>query len=534
MPPAPPPAPLAQQRRAILDGLDRQEGGGEPPVWKVAPLERAFLVDTLAPLALYDRLRTPGKLSLLLESVEGGERWGRHSFMGLGALACFEGRAGELRLESAAQTRTFSAEPDPTRALAALLQQASVCALDGRFPGGAVGYLSYDAARWFEPSLGPSDSARLRFVVPEVLLRFDGLSHRASLVALADLTHAARARHAGLDTWQTLALRALDEAQTRLDAVEARLGDPSAGRLRTPAPLVHPARWSPDSTSGLPLGVETSLTREAFCARVERCKSYIQAGDIIQAVLSQRLRLSAQEVLAQGDALDVYRRLRLINPSPYLFLLELGDETLLGSSPEVMVRKVGARVEVRPIAGTRKRGRDEAHDKALEAELRADPKERAEHIMLLDLGRNDIGRVSEVGSVEVREQLVVERYSHVMHLVSHVQGQLKQGLGWRDALASTFPAGTLSGAPKVRAMQIIEELEPTPRGVYGGAVGYIGLDGDMDLCIAIRTLHLHDGFVDLQAGAGVVADSDPQLEWQETLNKAAALLASVLPSEPSP
>jgi anthranilate synthase component 1 len=250
--------------------------------------------------------------------------------------------------------------------------------------------------------------------------------------------------------------------------------------------------------------------------------------------LSQRLRLSLEEAFgdADMDLLQVYRRLRLINPSPYLFMLDLGDEQFLGSSPEVMVRKRGEHIAVRPIAGTRPRGQTPEEDQALARELLEDEKERAEHIMLLDLGRNDIGRACQVGSVEVAEQMVIERYSHVMHLVSHVTGRLSPGLGWSHALGATFPAGTLSGAPKVRAMQIIDEVEPAGRRVYGGAVGYIGFDGDMDFGIAIRTLHVRDGWVDVQAGAGIVVDSDPRKEWQETLHKAGALLSSmVLPDD---
>ena len=524
-----PKASFADTVQRALAGHETDDGDHLP---LLVGLHRELIVDTLTALALYDRLRRGCARSFLLESLEGGEQWGRYSFLGLGAVVELIGYADRLDVVSGSDRAAFPVRDGEDlsqtleRALAALrLPLPGEMELAGRFPGGAVGYVGYDVVRAFEPSLGalPDDDAPLlRFMVPEILVRFDQLQQRIALMVSVDIRDAR-------DDPKRLGELLLD-GEALLDGVEQRLTVPIG-----PVDLLVPVRpdallperlATPDGQ--LPDGVESSLERDAFMAGVERCKEYIRAGDIIQVVYSQRLSMPLVETCApDGDALTLYRRLRLINPSPYLFLLDLGDEQLIGASPEVMVRKTSDRVEVRPIAGTRRRGQTPSEDRALAEDLQADAKEVAEHIMLLDLGRNDIGRVSALGSVEVEEQMVIERYSHVMHLVSHVSGRLRDGLSWRDALAATFPAGTLSGAPKVRAMQIIDELEPARRGVYGGAVGYIGFDGDMDLCIAIRTVHLRDQQVHVQAGAGIVADSDPASEWQETLNKAAALLTAL-------
>jgi anthranilate synthase component 1 len=478
------------------------------------------IVDTLTPLALYDRVRPTRDVTFLLESLEGGEHWARFSFIGVGSVVQLTGFVDRLEVSTAQGSETLVTS-DPVATMAEVLEAMAIgppAARDTRFNGGAVGTIRYDACVTFEPTVGlrPSrDTPLLRFVVPEVLIAFDLLRQRVTLTASADVEPSSTPEAA-----QDVARRRLEEVEDLLTA---------HGSLRSPVPLESLLPSGRLQPLELAATAETTMTQAAYEAGVERCKEYIRAGDVIQVVLSQRLRLpfDAARTATDDPVLDLYRRLRLINPSPYLFLLDLGDEQLVGASPEVLARKTGRRIEVRPIAGTRRRGASPEQDRALAQELQADPKERAEHIMLLDLGRNDIGRVAEVGSVDVVDQLAVERYSHVMHLVSHVVGQLRSGLTWRDTLAATFPAGTLSGAPKVRAMQIIDELEPTSRGPYGGAVGYVGFDGNMDFCIAIRTLHVHDGVVDVQAGAGIVADSDPRKEWEETLNKAAALLASL-------
>jgi anthranilate synthase component 1 len=311
------------------------------------------------------------------------------------------------------------------------------------------------------------------------------------------------------------AAAAYDRALARLDALVARLRAPAPPlrQMTPPPPDEAPATVLPRSTT----------ERAAYVRAVERVKEYILAGDIFQAVLSQRFEVDRGGV----DPFDVYRALRVVNPSPYMFHLEFPEARVTGASPETLVRCEGGRVEVRPIAGTRPRGRTPAEDEALEAELIADPKEKAEHLMLIDLGRNDVGRVARTGTVTVPELMVVERYSHVMHLTSHVQGELAEGKTWHDVLRAAFPAGTLSGAPKIRAMEIIDELEPTERGLYGGAVGYVSFTGNMDLAIAIRTLVTLGDTIYVQAGAGIVADSDPSKEWEETMNKARAVLRAV-------
>jgi anthranilate synthase component 1 len=362
-----------------------------------------------------------------------------------------------------------------------------------------VGFLGYEAMGEFERMPAPKpDVHRVdpcsAFLKVDRLIVFDNVRHTAKVVVCTR----PGARPA----------EAYEAAVKQVAAIEAR--------LRGPAPSLAPGRQEPAPV------FEPSMPPDAFKAMVARAKEYIYAGDIIQAVLSQRF--TAASTL---DPLDLYRALRYLNPSPYLFLLKLGARTLVGSSPEIMVRLTGNRVEVRPIAGTRPRGVTEQEDRRLADELLADEKEKAEHVMLVDLGRNDLGRVSEAGSVQVTDYMVVERYSHVMHLVSHVQGVLRAGCDAYDVVRATFPAGTLSGAPKIRAMQIIHELENGPRGAYGGAVGYIGYDGNMDLAITIRTMDIHGGRLSVQAGAGIVFDSDPQKEYEETRHKARAIERAV-------
>ena len=357
--------------------------------------------------------------------------------------------------------------------------------------------------RFFErlPDLGrePSGVPDALFLLTDTLLIFDNITHRIKVVSNAFVPEADDAHFEA----------AYAEAARKIEAIISSLRRPMGAGLPAPGPRSA-------------LEIRPNMAREDFLRGVERCKAYIEAGDAFQIVLSQRL---ATETAA--DAVDIYRALRVINPSPYMFYLRLGDLKLIGSSPEVLVRLEDGRIELRPIAGTRPRGRTEAEDRKLEAEFRQDEKERAEHIMLVDLGRNDVGRVAQFGSVEVNELMVTERYSHVMHLVSNVRGQLAAGRDAYDVLRACFPAGTLSGAPKVRAMEIIEELEPSRRGPYGGAVGYVSFSGNMDTCITIRTICLQAGRATVQVGAGIVADSDPDQEYQETWNKARGVLRAI-------
>jgi anthranilate synthase component 1 len=363
-----------------------------------------------------------------------------------------------------------------------------------------VGYFGYDSVRYFEPRLGPARS-RDTLAVPDILLMrseelvvFDNLRGSLFLIVLVDPENA----------------DALEAGEARLTELEQQLRAP----LAEPAPYQGEPLKEKDFVSEFPEGV--------FKDAVRRIREYTLAGDIMQVVPSQRM-----SVPFKAPPLDVYRALRYLNPSPYMFFLDLDDFQIAGSSPEILTRIEHGQVTVRPIAGTRRRGHTVEEDEALEAELLADPKEIAEHLMLIDLGRNDVGRIAEAGSVDVTDQMVVERYSHVMHIVSNVEGKLKQGMGPLDVMRAVFPAGTLSGAPKVRAMEIIDELEPVKRGVYGGAVGYIGFNGEMDTAIAIRTAVIKNGRLYVQAGAGVVADSVPELEWKETMNKARAVFKAV-------
>jgi anthranilate synthase component 1 len=373
-----------------------------------------------------------------------------------------------------------------------------------RFAAGAVGYLGYDVVRSFERLAAgtPADLAipDARLMLATSLLVFDNVAQTITAVV-----HAPVGPDVDLDA-------AYDEAAARLDAL--------VGRLEGPAAVPR----GPGAGPSVP--VRSNVSPEAYQTAVRRAKEYIYAGDVIQVVLSQRFELPLR-----AAPINVYRCLRTLNPSPYMFFLDLGELQAAGASPEVMARVEDGEVTVRPIAGTRPRGTSEVEDTALAAELLADPKEIAEHVMLLDLGRNDVGRVAQIGSVEVTERLVIERYSHVMHLVSNVRGRLAPGLDSFDAFRATFPAGTLTGAPKIRAMEIIEELEPARRGFYGGAVGYFGLSGTMDTCITIRSVLMHGGRAYVQAGAGIVADSDPESEHRECVNKARATLQAVRMAE---
>ena len=494
--------------------------GNLVPVW------REIVLDGDTPVSAYAKLgRRPH--SFLLESVIGGEKWAAYSFLGVGARAVVTARGGRYEVvrfdvEGGGAPVTHEGalpDGDPTKLLASLLasfRPVPTPALP-RFFGGAVGWLGYDVVRAFEriPSRAPDELGlpEACFVITDTLVIFDNLRQTVKVVANAVVDGPEGAE------------RAYRAACVRVDAVVATLQgpspalrplDPAAARLVDEAPL------------------SSNTTRAAFKAAVARAKEYILAGDVFQVVLSQRFEAPR----AGADPFDVYRALRVVNPSPYMFQLDFAAAQVTGASPEVLVRVDGEAgapktVTVRPIAGTRPRGATPDDDARLERELRADPKERAEHVMLIDLGRNDVGRVARVGSVRVDENMVTERFSHVMHLTSSVSGTVADGHGALDVLRACFPAGTLTGAPKIRAMQIIEELEPARRGVYGGAVGYVSFTGNLDMAIAIRTLVTKGDRVYLQAGAGIVADSDPDAEYEETVNKARAAVRALAMARPT-
>jgi anthranilate synthase component 1 len=464
------------------------------------PVFREIMADMDTPVSAFRKL-DDGRFSYLLESIEGGEKWGRYSFLGSAPSVIIRSK-GNL-VETITDGITFRQESsDPLACIKELLAQFTPVEVEGlpRFFGGAVGYLGYDMVRHFEslttrkPAL--LDAYDSYFLITDTIVIFDTMRQKIKVVSNAHITE-------NVST---------SEAYTR--ATE-RIND-IIGQLRTP---LSPQPVSPPEK---PAQLLSNMSRTDFEASVEKAKEYVRSGDIIQVVLSQRF---SGELTA--DPLDIYRVLRTLNPSPYMFFLRLDDTVIAGASPEVMVRKEGDRVELRPIAGTRPRGATSDSDDRLADELLADPKECAEHVMLVDLGRNDLGRVCTTGSVRVSELMLIERYSHVMHIVSNVQGQLSADRDAFDLVRATFPAGTLSGAPKVRAMQIIDELEPVRREIYGGAVGYFSFSGNMDLAIAIRTLVIKGGKIHLQAGAGIVADSDPATEWQETVNKGMAVMRAV-------
>jgi anthranilate synthase component 1 len=472
-----------------------------PGSYTRVPVVREVLSDLDTPLSVYLKL-ADAPHTYLLESVEGGERFGRYSIIGLPAkrVITFRGHAMEIRDNGeVVESREVA---DPFAEVETLRAEHSVPKLEGLpgFTGGLVGWFGFECIGYIEPRLAGGDkpdelnTPDILLMLSEELAVFDNLKGRLYLIVHAD------PREAG----------AWENAQSRLDALTAKLRQPGS----YPAPITRNVLDESHFVSG--------FTRDGFIAAVEKSKEYIRAGDIFQVVLSQRL-----SVPFHARPVDVYRALRALNPSPYMYFLDVGDVQVVGSSPEILVRLEDGEVTVRPIAGTRPRGHTHAEDLALEAELLADPKERAEHLMLIDLGRNDAGRVSEAGTVQVGEQFVIERYSHVMHIVSEVTGKLLPGLSYADVLRATFPAGTVSGAPKIRALEVIRELEPIKRNVYAGSIGYIGWHGDADTAIAIRTAVIKDGRLHVQAGAGIVYDSDPAKEWDETMNKGRALFRAV-------
>ncbi|WP_313927976.1 anthranilate synthase component I [Pseudoxanthomonas sp.] len=465
------------------------------------PVVREVLSDLDTPLSVYLKL-ADAPHTYLFESVEGGERFGRYSIIGLPVRRVATFRGHTLRIHDHGQLVETREVADPFAEVEALRAAYAVPKLDGLpgFTGGLVGWFGFECIGYVEPRLATGDKPD-ELGTPDILLMlseevavFDNLKGRLYLIVHADPREA--------EAWE--------QAQARLDALTAKLRQPGS----YPTPITRDVLDESHFVSG--------FTHDGFIAAVEQSKEYIRAGDIFQVVLSQRL-----SVPFNARPVDVYRALRALNPSPYMYFLDVGDVQVVGSSPEILVRLENNEVTVRPIAGTRPRGKTHDEDIALEAELLADPKERAEHLMLIDLGRNDTGRVSEAGTVQVGEQFVIERYSHVMHIVSEVTGKLLPGLSYADVLRATFPAGTVSGAPKIRALEVIRELEPIKRNVYAGSIGYIGWHGDADTAIAIRTAVIKDGRLHVQAGAGIVYDSDPEKEWDETMNKGRALFRAV-------
>lgn len=471
------------------------------------PLFLETLADFDTPLSVYLKLADAPN-SYLLESVQGGEKWGRYSIIGLPSRIILRVYGHRVSVQvDGVETESFDCD-DPLAFVETFKARYHVPTLPElpRFDGGLVGYFGYDCVRYVEkklaqcPNPDPLGNPDILLMVSDAVVVFDNLSGRIHLIVLVDPSEE----------------NAFEQGQQRLKQLMDSLNQPTIPRqglglssLRTQEPAFR-----------------ASFTREDYEQAVERIKAYILAGDCMQVVPSQRMSIDFA-----AAPIDLYRALRCTNPTPYMYFFNFGDFHVVGSSPEVLVRVEDGLVTVRPIAGTRPRGQTEEEDKALEADLLADEKEIAEHLMLIDLGRNDVGRVAEIGAVQVTERMIIERYSHVMHIVSNVTGQLKAGLTAMDALRAILPAGTLSGAPKIRAMEIIDELEPVKRGVYGGAVGYLAWNGNMDTAIAIRTAVIKNGELHVQAGGGIVADSMPQSEWEETINKRRAMFRAVALAE---
>jgi anthranilate synthase component 1 len=466
------------------------------------PVVREVLSDLDTPLSVYLKL-ADGPHTYLFESVEGGETWGRYSIIGLPARSTFTFRGNQLEVRAHGELIETREMSDPLAEVDRLRETFKVPRVPGlpAFTGGLVGYFGFESIGYIEPRLAGGDkpdqlgTPDAFLMLSEELAVFDNLKGRLYLIAHADPAEP----------------QAYAKAVRRLDELVYRLR--------------HSGRSYPDVLDPSLLKEDdfvSGFTRDGFIRAVETVKEYIRAGDVFQVVLSQRM-----SVPFRARPVDVYRALRALNPSPYMYFLDLDGTQVVGSSPEILVRVQDGEITVRPIAGTRPRGATHQEDLALEAELLADPKERAEHLMLIDLGRNDVGRVAQPGSVGVPEQFLIERYSHVMHIVSEVQGTLKPDSKFADVLKATFPAGTVSGAPKIRALEVIRELEPIKRNIYSGAVGYVGWWGDIDTAIAIRTAVIQDGRLHVQAGAGIVHDSDPEKEWDETMNKGRALFRAV-------
>ena len=469
------------------------------------PISEEVHFDWETPISAFRKI-DDGKFSFLLESVEGGEKWGRYSFLGSSPSYLFRSKGEEFEIIKKGEVFRKGKEKDPLRALEDFLGNFRPALDDSlpRFFGGAVGYVNYDLVRSFEKipkQLSQDiDLYDCYFLITDTLLVFDNVKQKVKVIC-----------NVFLDDRQPLH-EAYQEAEEKIGRIVCQ--------LQTPPPPSHRKQ------SFTPSPLTSNLSREDFMKGVERAKEYIRAGDVIQVVLSQRFSTELH-----CEPFDIYRALRSINPSPYLFYLKMNDFILLGASPEVMVRLEGNQIELRPLAGTRPRGKTKEEDLEMEKDLLTDEKERAEHIMLVDLGRNDVGRVAEIGSVEVTELMGVERYSHVMHIVSNIQGFLAPGKNAFDVFRAAFPAGTVSGSPKIRAMEIIEELEPVRRGPYAGAVGYFSFSKNMDTCITIRSILIKGRKAYIQVGAGIVADSEPEKEYEETLNKAQAIFRAIKQAE---
>ncbi len=466
------------------------------------PVYQEILADLETPVSAFKKLNGTSP-SFLLESVEGGEKWGRYSFLGIGTAMIFRSKGETVEVLRDGELLHSTKEEDPLLKLKEIMDRYRPVDVPGlpRFYGGAVGYLSYDMVRFME-NIPNSKADDLKtydsyFIIPNNIVIFDNTRNTMKLVANVFLDGSSTPEDSYVEATSTIN-RMIHKLDQPLDLTQLKADD------------------------GVPLFVDSNFKEKDFTEAVDKCREYIINGDIIQVVLSQRF-----EMEIDVEPFDLYRALRTINPSPYMFYLQFEDLTLVGSSPEVLVRKEGERVEVRPIAGTRPRGKTEDEDERLTEDLLSDPKEQAEHVMLVDLGRNDLGRVAQFGSVDVTNLMRIEKYSHVMHIVSDVEGRLKNGYDSFNVLRAAFPAGTLTGAPKVRAMEIIEEIEPVRRGTYGGAVGYFSFSGNMDMCITIRTMLIMNGKIYLQAGAGIVYDSDPKMEHRETQHKAKGMLKAV-------
>jgi anthranilate synthase component I len=477
-----------------IDEFRRLSGEGN-----LIPVYKEILADTYTPVTAFMKLG--GTPAFLLESVEGGEKWARYSFLGSRPSKVIKGRGRTVEVIEGGKSSNAFETDNPVNWIKKELSSYRPVEVKGlpRFFGGLVGYIGYDMVKFFEPAQQREkrglDLPDFFFMLTDTMLIFDSLEQKIKVVSNALV------EDGNID-------EAYRKAEEKIDEIISRLREP----------LAFDGRGKPAA------GEEfiSNMPKKEFLEGVEKSKEYVMSGDIVQVVLSQRF-----ERKTDAEPFNIYRALRVINPSPYMYYLDIGDAKIVGSSPEILVRLESGKVVLRPIAGTRKRGSSEALDRELEAELKEDPKEIAEHIMLVDLGRNDVGRVAQTGSVKVTELMAVERYSHVMHLVSNVEGDLNPGLDAFDVLAACFPAGTVSGAPKVRAMEIIEEIEPERRGPYAGSVGYLSYSGNMDICITIRTLIIKDGKVYVQAGAGIVADSEPEREYVETMNKAKGMMKAV-------
>ena len=466
------------------------------------PVYKEILADLDTPVSAYMKIGD-GDYSFLLESVEGGEKWARYCFLGCDPAVVVSSKGRNITIDENGKRRQSEIESGtPLNAIKEILARYNPVDVPGlpRFSGGAVGFISYDMVRFFEDL--PEDTADdlnvpdSQFIITDTMLVFDNISQTIKMVSNAFI------ESDDLD-------EVYEQTIKKIGLLEEKLKKPLKISTQANEEIIQPK-------------FESNFEKEKFKEAVDKVKQYILEGDAIQVVLSQRLSFDIKK-----KAFDIYRALRTVNPSPYMYFLKFGDIEVVGSSPEILVRLEDEKVEVRPIAGTRKRGKNEEEDVVLEKDLLQDEKELAEHIMLVDLGRNDLGRVAKISSVEVNESFTVERYSHVMHIVSNVRGILKEGLDCFDVLEATFPAGTVSGAPKIRAMEIIEEMEPNRRGLYAGAVGYIGFSGNMDTAIAIRTLVVKEQIAYLGVGAGIVADSVPESEFEETMNKGRALLKAV-------